>query len=127
MAAKVKTDSKARLDPKWNPFGPDGRLTYPSIDCVKSHAEDMKIRLEKRAKKLDDFSENIITLKELKQGSKYGTEKSRLPTKRRRKLQQDSLPGRDETVYQDQVSCCIYILCLEMISRYIVILVYELF
>ncbi|XP_008202999.3 dynein heavy chain 3, axonemal [Nasonia vitripennis] len=97
MSAKVKTDRKAHLDPKWNLFGPDGKLTYPSIECVKSHQKEMKIRQEKLAKKLDDFSENIITLRDLK--SKYEAEKTRLRKKRRK---QDSLP-RDEIV-EEQIA-----------------------
>lgn len=76
---------------KWNPFGADGKLTYPPLDYVKTRTEEMQRKASVKQKLSSAKYENIISLKDLSdvsrsKGMKREAEFSSKKTKRTRKI-----------------------------------------
>ena len=75
---------------RWHPFDSEGNLTFPPIQCIIHHEEEMKQKSEEKSKILEFKPDNIITLQELTK------EKPRIKIKRTEKRAKEKRRNTEE-------------------------------
>lgn len=103
--------AKRQLTP-WHPFGPDGKLKYPPIECVRAHHEEISKIDSRKSKRLKVVPDNVINLKDLADGTwaRRKAEKLRAQSrereerieKRRRERRANKIPERVVSAEKDR-------------------------